>query len=150
MCAHLLTLSLSFPPSPYLWVFPLYCFPPEGSTFHMATSLVSALFGPTQKDHFPQEAPRLSQRGLGLTQLDLLSWVPLIPFCFLTLLSHHSVSVSHSHFYNFFLFKICFNKHVFSARRFSRMLFRLGPSGSRFMRVFLHRSQWHPSSKGPE
>lgn len=43
MCAHLLTLSLSFPPSPYLWVFPLYCFPPEGSTFHMATSLANTL-----------------------------------------------------------------------------------------------------------
>lgn len=141
ICSHSLSSSLPLPISGY---FLFTVFHQRGALsiwqYPWPTLLASALFGPTQKEHFPQEVPKLSQRGLGLTQLDLLSRVPLIPFVYalfsVSFSSAITQSVSHSHFQNFFLFKICFNKHAVSARMFSRVLFRLGPSGSGFMGVF--------------
>lgn len=101
ICSH--SPSLPLPISGYSLFFVFY---QRGALsiwqYPWPTLLASALFGPTQKEHFPQEVPKLSQRGLGLTQLDLLSRVPLIPFVYalfsVSFSSAITQCVSHSHF----------------------------------------------------
>lgn len=77
-----------------LSVFSLYRFPSQVSDFRVATSLVtsspSIIWSQTKRAFFCQELQKQSQKGLGWTQPDRLSWLPPLLFAYALFSDSHS------------------------------------------------------------